>query len=128
MCRRNTQEEYDMTRSKPARKGKPSVVKKGAPQAPGRPKAVQPKPRANSKQAEVIGLLHQPQGATIPVVMKATGWQPHSVRGFLTGVVRKLGLTLGSEKPKDGERIYRIMGDKPGKAERKTDKSRRQRA
>lgn len=116
-----------MTKSKPARKSKPVVIKKVVQKAAGRPKAVQTKPHANSKQAEVIGLLRQPQGATIPVIMKATGWQPHSVRGFFTGVVRKkLGLVLESEKPKDGVRIYRIITDKPGKTGRKTDKSNRQ--
>jgi hypothetical protein len=43
-------------------------------------------------------------------MMKATGWQQHSVRGFLAGVVRKrLKLKLGSKKL-DGQRVYRIMG------------------
>lgn len=51
--------------------------------------------------------------------MKATGWQPHSVRGFFAGVVRKkLGLALESDKPDGGDRIYRLVtgkSDKPGK-------------
>ena len=68
--------------------------------------------RTNSKQARVLALLSGPNGATIPTVMRSTGWRPHTVRGFLTAVVRKkLGLKLESEKA-DGERVYRIVAGK----------------
>ena len=55
-------------------------------------------------------MLQGRQGVTIAAIMKATGWQQHSVRGFFAGVVRKrLGLDLRSQKV-DGERVYRISG------------------
>jgi hypothetical protein len=64
----------------------------------------------NSKQSRVIAMLRSPSGSTIAAMMKVTGWQQHSVRGFLAGVVRKrLKLKLGSKKV-DGNRVYRITG------------------
>jgi hypothetical protein len=68
------------------------------------------KGRAYSKQARVLALLRRSTGATIAGLMRSTGWQSHTVRGFLTAVVRKkLRLKLASEKA-DGERVYRIIG------------------
>ena len=64
--------------------------------------------RSATKQETVLSLLRQPKGTTIAAVMKATGWQQHSVRGFFAGVVRKrLRLKLGSKKV-DGNRVYQI--------------------
>jgi Protein of unknown function (DUF3489) len=65
-------------------------------------------------------MLQDRAGTTIAAIMTATGWQRHSVRGFLAGVVRKkLGLNLVSE-PSEGGRIYRIIGEatSPAKADR----------
>jgi heme-degrading monooxygenase HmoA len=68
-----------------------------------------------SKQSRVIAMLQSPMGTTIAAMMKTTGWQRHSVRGFLAGVVRKrLKLKLSSKKV-DGNRIYRIAGASNGK-------------
>lgn len=77
-------------------------------------------PRPQSKQDRVLNMLRQKDGATVAAVMKATGWQKHSVHGFLAGIVRKkLGLNLVVEKSDSG-RIYRIVADLPTKAGRKT--------
>jgi hypothetical protein len=65
----------------------------------------------DTKQARVIAMLQSPSGATVAAIMQQTGWQPHSVRGFLAGIIRKkLKLTLHSTKV-DGQRVYRIEGD-----------------
>ena len=68
--------------------------------------------RVGSKQGHVLALLHSSKGITIDTMAKATGWQQHSVRGFLSGVVRKkLGLNLVSEAGEAG-RVYRIRDGK----------------
>ena len=62
-----------------------------------------------TKQQACLDLLNRQEGATIEELQAATGWQQHSVRGFLAGAVtKKLGLTVLSEKPDAGPRRYRI--------------------
>lgn len=63
----------------------------------------------STKQDQVLTMLSQAGGTTINDIMKATGWQQHSVRGFFAGTVRKkLGFELTSEKPEGEERRYAI--------------------
>src|SRR6059036_2675649 len=84
----------------------PVPASKSSQQLTADPKGKQADP--GSKQSRVIAMLRSPAGATIAAMMEATGWQQHSVRGFLAGVVRKrLKLKLGSRKV-DGNRIYQI--------------------
>lgn len=73
------------------------------------PVPAKPRTRENSKQAEVIKMLQRPEGATIGQICTATGWQAHTVRGTFAGAFKKkLGLTIVSDKPQGGERVYRI--------------------
>ena len=65
--------------------------------------------RGGSKKAEVIDLLRRPQGATLAEIMELTGWQPHTVRGFVSGTLnQKLGLKVESFRSDNKERTYRL--------------------
>jgi hypothetical protein len=75
-------------------------------------------PPPQSKQARVLDLLRRGDGVSLGELIATTGWQAHSVRGFLSGTVKKkLGLTVISEKDVDGERRYRIGNSNPGGSE-----------
>jgi hypothetical protein len=95
-----------------------SSVAAGGTAKPSQQTTIDPKGKnANpgSKQSRVIAMLQSPAGATIAAMTQATGWQQHSVRGFLAGVVRKrLKLKLGSKKV-DGTRVYRVATGDSGK-------------
>ncbi len=67
--------------------------------------------RAGTKQALLIDLLQRKTGATIADLVHATGWQPHSVRGAISGTLKKkLGLKVTSESVETRGRVYRIVG------------------
>jgi hypothetical protein len=104
-------------KTRPGRKGKPetksAVEPAGSPRktAAGKtgPKAKPAAQAAETKASVVLKKLKLPKGVTIEALMEATGWQAHSVRGFLSAVVKKkLGLTLVNEIGKDGVRRYHI--------------------
>jgi Protein of unknown function (DUF3489) len=103
---------------RPGHTKRPSAKKAAAPSVKAT-KAPPGRPSPNSKQSQIVTLLKQPKGATLDVLVKTTGWQKHSVRGFLAGTVRKkLKLPLISEKA-DGIRTYRIRAPKAMKATKK---------
>jgi hypothetical protein len=93
--------------AKSAHKATPA---KKAPKGRTKPQVAKPKAASvGSKTAKILDLLKRPSGATSKELMKATGWLPHSVRGFLSGTVRKkMGLTVTSTKSEDGERTYSV--------------------
>ncbi len=83
---------------------KPAAAKSKSRQSP-------PSVRQGTKQALLIDLLKRKNGATIDEAVAATGWQPHSVRGAISGALKKkLGLTVSSEKVEGHGRVYRIVG------------------
>jgi len=65
--------------------------------------------KAQTKTTALLALLARTEGASLEELQTVSGWQPHSVRGFLAGTVKKLpGLSLSSEKPAKGPRRYRV--------------------
>jgi hypothetical protein len=90
--------------------GKKASSSKTSTQAPKKAaKAKAQAARQGSKTEKVLDLLKRSGGATLKEIMKATGWQAHSVRGFISGALGKgMGLTVNSAKRQDGERVYSI--------------------
>ena len=75
--------------------------------APAEAKAIQPA----SKQARLIEMLRQPEGVTIDEIVKTLDWQAHTVRGSMSGALKKkLGFTIESQKVDGRGRVYRIAG------------------
>jgi hypothetical protein len=87
-----------------------AATKKASPaKKPARAKQGATAAREGSKKAAVLALLRRKQGATLAEIMKETGWQAHSVRGFISGALgSKMGLAVESAKRQDGERTYSI--------------------
>jgi hypothetical protein len=70
-----------------------------------------PEARQGSKKADVLDLMRRKQGATLAEIIEQTGWQPHTVRGFVSGTLnKKMGLEVESFRNADKERAYRIKG------------------
>jgi hypothetical protein len=94
----------------PAPKGAKGAPKKTKATKAARTKDGAPEAREGSKKAIVLGMLRTKDGATLNEIMKATDWQAHSVRGFISGsLIKKMKLTVESTKREDGERVYRVI-------------------
>jgi hypothetical protein len=117
--------EATATEAKPKAKKKAAVAPRRAPVAPKKAKAgkkatrakkaakpaAKAKSREGGKTTQILDLLKRPGGVTSKELMSTTGWQAHSVRGFLSGTVgKKMGLTVVSTKGEDGERTYSVKG------------------
>jgi hypothetical protein len=91
-------------------KPKKAAVATKAAKAPKKAKSAKAEGvREGSKTERVLDLLKRPGGVTTKELIKVTGWQPHSVRGFLSGTVgKKMGLKVESTKSEDGGRVYRL--------------------
>jgi hypothetical protein len=112
----------------PAKRGRPKGKAKAAPTASGSGADAQPTsrptPRAGTKQAQTIELLKRPEGATVEQIAVATGWQRHTIRGAISGALKKkLGLTVEATRTnevgpnrrgaKGSSTVYRITGAPP---------------
>ena len=92
-------------KASPAKKAaKTPKTAKAAPEAP-KAKGM----RKGSKTAQILELLKRPGGATLQELMAATEWQPHSIRGFISGTLgKKMGLSVESAKGENGQRTYSL--------------------
>jgi hypothetical protein len=90
--------------TKAAAKKQPKASKKS-----GKPERTTTAPRAETKGAKILEMIGRAKGATLAEIMKATDWQAHSVRGFLSIAGKKQGIKIESTKTEAGERLYKIV-------------------
>ena len=106
-----------------ARQGKAAKAQGGQAEREAAP-ADKPTPRAGTKQALMIELLKRPEGATVEQIAAATGWQHHTIRGAISGALKKkLGLTVEATRTREvgpnktgakgSSTVYRITGSRP---------------
>jgi hypothetical protein len=90
-------------------KAKAAVPKEAKAKKAAKPANAATTPRPASKGANVLELISRAKGATLAELMQATGWQAHSIRGFISGNLgKKMGLVVESAKREDGERVYSL--------------------
>src|SRR5258705_4466702 len=95
-----TRREPTMSKKKNASTAAPTTGSKTRKQAASKPK---------TKLAQLEAMLRRPDGATVEQISKSLDWQTHSVRGAMSGALKKKqGLTITSEKTDNGRRVYRI--------------------
>ncbi len=106
---RKTSKQSSSTKARPKQRSRCAEPKPSGSKPKG--KTSSPAVRPGTKQALLIDLLKRKKGATIDEAVEATGWQPHSVRGAISGALKKkLGLAVTSEKVPARGRVYRIAG------------------
>jgi hypothetical protein len=119
--------EADRAATPAKRKAKAAKPGKGKARATEAPPAGKPTPRAGTKQALLIDLLKRPEGATVEQIAAATGWQKHTIRGAISGALKKkLGLTVEATRTREvgpnkagakgSSTVYRITGASPSTA------------
>ena len=95
--------EHPRKAQKPAKKAKDG-------KKPGRTKQAGGKPEGSNKKADVIAMMMRAKGATLAEIMETTGWQKHTVRGFVSILGSKGGQSVESSKTAAGERTYHLCG------------------
>jgi hypothetical protein len=107
--KRGASSKKDAPKAKKSAKSAQLATKKPAKPAKKAAKpAADKSPRAESKGAKILELIGRPKGAALAEIMKATEWQAHSVRGFLSTAGKKRGIEIESSKNDAGERVYQI--------------------
>lgn len=86
----------------PALEAKPATCEEAAADMSG-------KAREGSKRARILELMRQAEGVTLGAIMAETGWQKHTVRGFVSGSLVRKGVAVESFKREDGQRAYRVQ-------------------